>query len=97
MPVTRPRRTSAPWLCVAGAPVERQEAACLAGCRGGHLGPFHDNDIDPAATEEVGGAGADHAGAADHDAHSVSALEVRAKDLDEWGCVPEKKAVNVGA
>jgi hypothetical protein len=43
----------------AGAPVERQEAACLTGCRRGHLGPFHDDDVDPAATEEIGGAGAD--------------------------------------
>ena len=36
----------------AGAPVERQEAASLAGCRSGHLGPFHDDDVDPAATRK---------------------------------------------
>jgi hypothetical protein len=57
----------------AGAPVERQEAAGLAGCGSGHLGPFHDDDLDPAAAEEIGGAGADHTAAADHDAHGFSA------------------------
>jgi hypothetical protein len=45
----------------AGAPVERQEAACLARCRSCHIGPFHDNDINTAATEETAGAGGDHA------------------------------------
>jgi hypothetical protein len=59
----------------AGAPIERQKAACLAGRRGSDLSPFHDNNVDPAATEEVGGAGADHAAAADHDAHGFSADE----------------------
>ena len=57
----------------AGAPVERQEATGLAGCRRGHLGPFHDCHVDAAAREEIGGAGADHAAAADHDAHGFSA------------------------
>jgi hypothetical protein len=57
----------------AGAPVERQEAAGLAGCGSGHLGPFHHRHVDPAAAEEIGGAGADHAAAADHDAHGFSA------------------------
>jgi hypothetical protein len=56
----------------AGAPVERQEAACLAGCRSGHLGPLHDDNVDAAAAEEIGGAGADHAAAANHDAHGFS-------------------------
>jgi hypothetical protein len=37
----------------------------------------HDNDIDPAVTEEVGGAGADDAAAEDHDAHCVSTDEQR--------------------
>ena len=32
----------------AGAPVEGQEAASLAGCRSGHLGSFHDGDVDTA-------------------------------------------------
>ena len=56
----------------AGAPVERQEAACLAGCRSRHLGPLHDYHVDAAADEEIGGAGADHAAAADHDTHGCS-------------------------
>lgn len=64
----------------AGAPVQRQKTACLAGRCRSHLGPFHDEDIDPAAAQEVGGAGADHAAAADHDAHGFSA----AKALDRW-------------
>src|SRR5450631_1392170 len=50
----------------------RQKATCLARRRGSHLGPFHDDDIDAAPTEEVGGAGADHAAAADHDSHGFS-------------------------
>jgi hypothetical protein len=41
--------TSGLW----GAPVERQDAARLARCRGGHIGPFHDDDIDTAATREI--------------------------------------------
>jgi hypothetical protein len=53
----------------ASAPVEGQKAARLARCRSGNLRPFHDGDIDPALTEEVGGAGPDHAAAADHDPH----------------------------
>ena len=56
----------------AGAPVERQEAACLAGCRSRHLGPLHDCHVDAAVGEEIGGAGADHAAAADHDTHGCS-------------------------
>jgi len=54
----------------AGAPVERQEAAGLAGCRSGDLGPFDDDDVDAPATEEVGGTRADHTGTTDHDAHA---------------------------
>ena len=54
---------------------QRQEAAGLAGCRGGHPGAFHDDDVDAAAAEEIGGAGADHAAAADHDAHECSVDE----------------------
>jgi len=34
----------------AGAPVERQEAACLAGCRSSYAGAFDYNDLDPAAS-----------------------------------------------
>ena len=45
----------------AGAPVERQKSASLARCRRGHLGPFDDDDVDPAASEEIRDAGADHA------------------------------------
>ena len=37
----------------AGAPVERQKSASLARCRRRHLGPLDDNDVDPAASEEV--------------------------------------------
>jgi hypothetical protein len=39
------------------------------------VGSTNDNDIDPAATEEGGGAGADHAAAADHEAHGFSVEE----------------------
>jgi hypothetical protein len=56
----------------AGAPVERQESASLArGCCS-HLGPLHNNDIGPAASEEVGGAGPDHSAPTNHDPHDVS-------------------------
>jgi len=55
----------------AHAPVERQEATCLAGCRGGHPGPFHHDYLDPAASKKVGSTGADHATTADYDAHST--------------------------
>jgi hypothetical protein len=51
------------------APVERQKSACLAGCGSGHLRPFDDDDLNPAATEEIGGACADYAAAANHNAH----------------------------
>lgn len=44
----------------AGAPVEGKEATRLARCRSGNLSLFHDNDIDAATTEEIGGTGADH-------------------------------------
>ncbi len=40
-----------------GAPVERQKSASLARCRRRHLGPLDDDDVDPEASEEVGGAG----------------------------------------
>ena len=56
----------------AGAPVERQKSASLAGCRRGHLGPLDDDDVDPAASEEVRDAGSDHAAPANHDPHDVS-------------------------
>ncbi len=56
----------------AGAPVKRQKAAGLAGRRGGHFRPLHHNDVDPAASEEVGGAGSDHAASANYDPHDVS-------------------------
>ena len=45
---------TSPRQCIergAGAPVESQETACLAGCRSGHLGTFDHDDVDPAATE----------------------------------------------
>ncbi|MET4016624.1 hypothetical protein ABIC10_001714 [Bradyrhizobium sp. S3.2.12] len=41
----------------AGAPVERQKSASLARCRRRHLGPLDDNDVDPAASEDVRDAG----------------------------------------
>src|SRR5215471_5578923 len=57
----------------ADAPVERQKAAGLAGCRSGHFGPLHDSNVNPAATKEIGGAGADNSTAADHNVHGFSA------------------------
>ena len=55
----------------ARTPVERQKAAGLA--RGGrrHLGPFHDGHVDPAARQEIAGACANDATAADHDMHGL--------------------------
>src|SRR5260370_17492079 len=61
----------------AGTPVKRQKAAGLAGRRGGHFGPLHHNDVDPAASEEVGGAGSDHAASAIYDPHDVSSNTYR--------------------
>jgi hypothetical protein len=49
----------------AGAPVEGQKPAGLAGSRRGYLGPLHDDDLDPAATEEIRCTGADYTAAAD--------------------------------
>src|SRR6516162_2239928 len=57
----------------ADAPVERQKAAGLAGCRSGHFGPLHDSNVNPAATKEIGGADADNSTAADHNVHGFSA------------------------
>src|SRR6516165_3847312 len=57
----------------ADAPVERQKAAGLAGCRSGHFGPLHDSNVNPAATKEIGGAGADNSTAADHNVHGFTA------------------------
>jgi len=62
----------------AGAPIKRQKSACLAGCCRGYLGPLDDDDVDPAATKEVGRARADYASAADHNPH-VFAQWVSAK------------------
>ena len=53
----------------AGAPLTRQKSARLAGCCRGDLGPLDDDDVDPAATKEVGRARADYASAADHNPH----------------------------
>jgi hypothetical protein len=58
----------------AGAPVERQETTGFAGGRRSHLGSLDDGDFDPAATEEKGGAGAEHAASANHNAHDFSRL-----------------------
>jgi hypothetical protein len=56
----------------AGAPVEGQKPAGLAGSRRGYLGPLHDDDLDPAATEEIRCTGADYTAAADYDPHDLS-------------------------
>ena len=53
----------------AGAPVEREETAGLARRCGGDFGALNDGHGDTAAAEEISGAGADHATAADHDVH----------------------------
>ena len=37
----------------ADAPVERQKAAGLAGCRSGHFGPLHDSNVNPAAAKSL--------------------------------------------
>src|SRR5262245_8291171 len=41
----------------AGAPIERQKTAGLAGSRAGNLRSFDDDDIDAAPREKIGGAG----------------------------------------
>ena len=69
----------------AGAPVEGQKPASLAGCGGSHLGPFDDSDVDPAAPEEVGGAGSDHATSANDDPHDVSMDNYRSADPAQVG------------
>jgi hypothetical protein len=61
----------------AGTPVESEKATRLAGSRCGDLRPFHDNDIDPATTEEIGGAGAHHTATTDHNTHGFSTDEQR--------------------
>jgi hypothetical protein len=48
------------------APVERQEAARLAGCRAGDLVTLDDNRQCAASAYEVGDRGTDRASAADH-------------------------------
>src|SRR6516225_3000690 len=65
----------------ADAPVERQKAAGLAGCRSGHFGPLHDSDVNPAAKKEIGGAGADNFTAADHNVHGFSAERFKTSRL----------------
>jgi hypothetical protein len=57
----------------ARAPVERQETSSVARGRSGQVGPFHDDDVDAPASEQIGGAGADRAAAADRDTHGFSA------------------------
>jgi hypothetical protein len=59
----------------ASAPVERKEAAGFARCSSGALARLDDKDLDPSAAEEVGGAGADHTAAADHNPHYFSLQE----------------------
>src|SRR5262245_54938662 len=44
----------------AGAPIEREKAAGLAGSRASNLRSFDDDDIDAAPREKIGGAGSDH-------------------------------------
>src|SRR6516164_2157997 len=70
----------------ADAPVERQKAAGLAGCRSGHFGPLHDSDVNPAATKEIRGAGADNSTAADHNVHGFSADPFKTSQLFTLPC-----------
>ena len=63
----------------AGAPVERQEAARLAGGRAGDPRALDDDDLDAAPGQEIGGAGSDHAAAANQDTHLASPIEAELK------------------
>ena len=56
----------------AGAPVEGQKAARLAGGCAGDIRPFNDSDIYAAAGQELRGAGSDHTAAANQDTHPAS-------------------------
>src|SRR6516165_6728933 len=73
----------------ADAPVERQKAAGLAGCRSGHFGPLHDSDVNPAATKEIGGAGADNSTAADHNVHGCFADPGAGRSEGGTACGPQ--------
>src|SRR5215467_8824535 len=64
----------------AGTPIESQKAACFTGSRSGQFGPLYNNDFDPATTEIIGGAGADHTASANHNAHE-SPLGTNAESL----------------
>src|SRR5579859_6228484 len=61
----------------ARAPIAREKAARLAGRGIRHARAFDDDDLDAAAGEKKGGAGADHAAAADHNAHGASCRMIR--------------------
>src|SRR5688572_27910708 len=56
----------------AGAPIERQKAARLAGSRASDLRSLDDGDFHAAPRQEIGGAGSDHAAAGDQDTHFSS-------------------------
>ena len=55
-----------------GAPIEGQKATRFAGSCASHLRSFNDSDIDSAPGQEIGGAGSDHAAAADQHTHAAS-------------------------
>src|SRR4029434_8404161 len=60
----------------AGAPVEGEKAARLAGSGASDLRSFDDDDIDAAAGEEIGGASSDHAAATNQDTHLALLIKV---------------------
>src|SRR5579871_5360181 len=68
----------------ARAPVAGEETAGLAGGGIRDLVALDDDDLDAAAGEEIGGAGADHAAAADHNAHGISAGSSGNDQPSDW-------------
>lgn len=52
-----------------GAPIEGQKATRFAGSCASYLRSFNGSDIDAAPSQEIGGASANHAAAANHNTH----------------------------
>jgi len=55
----------------AGAPIEREEAARFARGCACHIRPLDDDNVDPAASQEIRGAGTDDTAAANHYPHAL--------------------------
>jgi hypothetical protein len=56
----------------ADAPIEREKPTRFAGRSASDVGSFDDSDIDAAPSQEIGGASADHAAAANRNTHLAS-------------------------